>query len=353
VSRVQKYANVSVKIGCLRAELLSRVKMEELCSVKSIVDLVRELKETGYGEELARVSLPYTAVKLERAFQQNLFEVLFKVIKNSPKTTSGFLRNFVVWFEYENVKNVLSAVSAGSGVEELVSRIYFSVEDFLGYRGLMEKALAAEDVVAAVGILKNVANKPPLALGVKLFEDTGSTRFFEFLLDKSYYENLANDFENLPRRERESAVFYVATEVDGFILTTVLRGKLLDYDLQTLKVILPQHRFLLSKDVVEALLESGGFEEAMRIVLSTPYGRFVDDVAGGEERVMSLEKSLEVSVLDYAYRRRIVEMFTVGAVLRFIHRKRVEVHNLVKLSLGVEYGFEPEKILDLLIFPMG
>jgi vacuolar-type H+-ATPase subunit C/Vma6 len=351
VSRIQKYANVQVKIGYERGELLSKAKMEELAAIKSLADAVNNLKQTMYGDELARISLPFTVMKVERAFRQNFLEALFKIVKNSPKSTMGFLRNLVIWFEYENVKNILRAVNTRFELEELPSRVFFSVEDFLHHRELFEKALAVIDVPSAVGILKDVANKPPLALGIKQFEETGSTRFFEFLLDKSYYENLAYDFEGLPKRERKSASFYAETEVDGFMINTVLRGKLFGYDLQTLRVIIPQRYFRLSNNDVEALLESSSFEDALKIVLGTPYGRFLVKREGNYETITSFGKNLEMAIFGYASKRRIAEAFNVGAPLSFIEQKRVEVHNLVKLSLGLEYGLKPEKIVDSLTFP--
>ena len=346
MSRIPKYADVQVKIGFERGKLIDETKMKELAEVKTVSDLVNELKETSYGEKLARIFPPFAAIKLERIFRQDLLDALIKIVKNSPRIASGFLRNFVIKFEYENIVNILRTINNGSGLEEESSRIYFAAEDFLHNREAFERALKATDIPSAVGILTDTSNKPPLALGLKRYEETGSTRFFEFLLDKGFHENLGKNFEDLPKREQRHAAFYAKAEIDGYILTTILRGKLLNYDLPTLRVLIPQCRFRLTENTVETLLESGNFDEALEIILSTAYGRYLVMNGDEEETIMSLSKNLKKAVFDYASKKKTAEVFTIGAPLSLILQKQVEVQNLVKLSLGIEYGLKPEKIID-------
>ncbi len=80
------YAPVLAKIGAERSKLLSEAKLKLLTESRSLTELAVQLRDTSYQEQIAKVPLPLTSRKLERAFHENLIEAYVKIIKNSPKT---------------------------------------------------------------------------------------------------------------------------------------------------------------------------------------------------------------------------------------------------------------------------
>ena len=69
MSQEQLYSNVLVKVGVERSHLLSKEKLERLTDSKTLEEFASELRETVYGEKLAKLTLPYTSRNFERVFR--------------------------------------------------------------------------------------------------------------------------------------------------------------------------------------------------------------------------------------------------------------------------------------------
>ncbi len=99
------YASVLAKIGAERSKLLSEAKLKALTESKSLTEFAAQLRDTSYQEQIAKLSLPLTSRKLERAFNENLIETYIKIIKNSPKKARKYLSLYLLRFEIETYKD--------------------------------------------------------------------------------------------------------------------------------------------------------------------------------------------------------------------------------------------------------
>lgn len=348
---MKRFSSVLVKIGSERGYLLSEAKLKRLAESKGLTEFVSELRETVYSDELSKSSLPITSRKLERLFRENLIETQIKITRNSPEISAHFLRMmFIGRFEYENIKIILKAVNNGLLSGEILNRLYMSVEDFLHNRRLFEDAAEAINLKSVVDIFRKTGYGPSLSIGLKKYEETGSTKFFDFILDKTFYENAAEAFDNLPKKEQKNASFYVSMETDGFTILTILRGKILNYDSSSLRTIVPHNHFELSESLVEAALSAENFESALNVLMKSRYGRFLVRAETPDETLELFEKSERKAVLEHAKKNRIQETFAIGAPIGFMVEKEAETYNLIALSLGIEYGWKSENLLENLLF---
>lgn len=348
MSRAKLYSNVLVKVGVERSYLLSGTKLKTLTRCKNLEELASELKETIYGERLAKVAPPYTPRKFERVFRENLIEACCKMVQNSPENVSQFLKTCLLQFEHKNIKTILRAASVGLSYEEIMSRIYMSVEDFLKRRDIIAKAAMAIHVKSVVDALKNTIYGPLLSAGLRKYEETRSTKFFDLLLDRMLYEKLGETFKKLPKKEREHAFFYVSMKTDSFNLPTILRAKILSYDSHWIRMAIPRNFYNVSEQVIEALLMANNFESAFNIVKQSYYNKFFIKAGTPEETVSRAEKAFRRAVLEHAKKTKIGDLFNVGTVLGFMIEKEAEAYNLTAISLGTEYGWKSDDILSAL-----
>jgi vacuolar-type H+-ATPase subunit C/Vma6 len=350
LSQAKQFSSVHVKIGDERGHLLSEAKLKRLTECKDLTELVSELGETVYSDKLSKSTTPITSRKLERVFRENLIETQIKITKNSPEFSARFLRMmFINRFEYENIKNTLKAVNNGLLSGEILNRVYMLIEDFLHNRKIFEEAFEAINVKSVVDIFTKTVYGPPLSIGLVKYEETGSTKFFDFMLDKTFYENAAEAFENLPKNEQRNARFYVSMETDGFTILTILRGKILKYDSSSLRIIIPRKHFELSERLVEETLSAENFESALNLFMKTPYAQFLVRTETPGRTLELFEKSQRKAVLEHARKNRIQETFSIGAPIGFMIEKSVETRNLIALSIGIEYGWKPENLLENLL----
>ncbi len=349
MSQAKLYSNVLVKVGVERSHLLSKDKLRALTECKSLDEFASELRETIYEEKLAKITLPYTSKDFERVFRENLIEVDCKIVKNSPESVSQFLKMWLLKFEHENIKTILRAASVGLPYEKIISRIYMSVENFLGMQDIIAKAATAINVRSVVDVLKTTVYRPFLIVGLRKYEETGSIKFFDVLLDKMFYEQLGEIFKNLPKKEQNHAFFYVSMETDGFALLTILRAKILNYDSHWIRMAIPRNFYKVSEQTIEALLTADDFESAFNIVKQSYYNRFFVKAGTPEETVSAAEKAFRKAMLEHAKKTKVGDLFNVGTPIGFMVQKEVEVFNLTAISLGIEYRWKPDDTLRLLL----
>jgi vacuolar-type H+-ATPase subunit C/Vma6 len=344
LSQTTKYAAVFAKIGAEKSKLLSEAKIKSLIESKNLAAFATQLRDTSYQTQIAKLPLPLTSRKLERAFNENLIEAYVKMIKNSPKKAADFLSVYVLQFEVENIKTLIKATNAEQGTEEKLSKIYLSAEDFLGKRAMLEEAAKASTLKQMQNSIKSSMYASALSRGLQTYEENGSTSALDILLDKVFYENLHDAYEELPRADRHHVYYYAATENDSFTLLTALRGKTLNYDANWLRGVVPAKNFKLTSETVETLLMAADFESALKVASETFYGKLFVKGQSPEETLAGAEKAFKKAVFQHAKACTIGEIFNVGAPLAFMMLKEAEVRNLIAASAGVEGGVSMEYI---------
>jgi V/A-type H+-transporting ATPase subunit C len=350
VTQTKLYAAVLAKIGAEKSKLVSDTKLKAMAEAKSLTEFTAQLRDTSYQPQILKVPAPLTSRKLERAFKENLIETYAKMIKNTPKSGANFLSVYMMKFEIENIKSLIKGISAEQNTEQKSVRIYFSAEDYLKKRPLLEEAAKASTFRQIVNVFKNTVYGSAIAKGAQSYEEDGSTAAVDVLLDKVFYDIIYEHYIKLPKRERTHAFFYAGLECDSFTLMAILRSKILNYDVSWLRTAVPRNKFSLSYDVVESMLVAPDFESALKTVFETPYGKYFTKGLSPEDTLASAEKAFNKAKYQRAKVDTVAEIFNVGAPLAFMMIKESEVHNLVASSAGVEASMPADRIESHMLF---
>ncbi|HYA77479.1 MAG TPA: V-type ATPase subunit [Verrucomicrobiae bacterium] len=344
------YSRVSAKIGAERGKLLSEAKLKTLMESKNLSELATQLRDTSYQEQIIKVSLPFTSRKLERAFHENLISTYVKIIENSPKNASEYLRLYLLRFEVENIKTLIKATNAELSLDQKINRVYLSAEDYLKNRSVIEETAKAPDIKQIVKALKKTDYTPALNMGLQSYEEDGTTNCLDVLLDKTFYEKLHDSYETLPKKEKPHAYFYASIEIDSFTLLTLLRGKNLNYDANWLRLTVPPNNFYLGMETVEAMITATDFESALKIALDSHYAGFFAKAQSPAEIIANAEKAFKKAVFQHAKASIVPEHFNIGVPLAFLTQKEAEVYNLTALSSCKEASIKPDDLqLQLLL----
>ena len=349
MSQTTLYASVLAKIGAERSKLLSDTRIKTLAESRSLAELAVQLRDSSYQEQIAKVSLPLTTRKLERAFYETLIESYIKIIKNSPKKATKYLVLYLLKFEIEHIKTLIKATSAKLTPEQNLNKIYFSVEDYLKKHAAMEEAAKASTVNQAIHAFKNTEYWSALNMGLKNYEENASTMSFDVFVDRLFYEKLYERFECLPKKEKPHAFLYASMENDSFTLLTLLRGKVLNYEPNFLRLVIPQNYFNLHKVTVEALVSAVDFDSALKIVLESYYAKFFVKSQNPDETIANAGRAFKKAILQHAKTSTISESFNIGLPLAFMTLKEAEVFNLTALSLSVSSEMKHEDIRSQLL----
>ncbi len=243
----------------------------------------------------------------------------------------------------------MKATSAKLTPEQKSAKIYFSVEDYLKKRAVIEEAVKASTVNQIIHAFKGTEYWSALNMGLKNYEENGSTASFDVFMDKLFYEKLYDSYNCLPKKEKPYAYFYASIENDGFTLLTLLRGKHLNHEPNWLRLVIPQNYFNLHKSTVEALVSAVDFESALKIVLDSYYGKFFVKAQNPEETIANAEKAFKKAVFQHAKSSAISETFNIGSPLAFMTQKEAEVFNLTILSLSVSSEMKHDEMRNQLL----
>ncbi|MGA3111252.1 MAG: V-type ATPase subunit [Candidatus Bathyarchaeia archaeon] len=350
MNQVTQYAAVLAKRGAEKSKLLGETKFKSLLESKDLPSFAAQLRDTIYQTQIAKVLLPLTSRKLERAFTENLIETFVKMIKNSPSKSASFLSVYVLRFEVENLKTLIKSINGEISGEERLNKIYFSAEDFLKNRVMLEEAAKSSNLKQMQNSIKSSLYLSALSQGMRGYEENGSTSGFDILLDKLFYETLHDRYEELPRNEKSHVNFYVAMENDGFALLSILRGKILNYDANWLRAAVPPKNFKLTSETVEAMLAAPDFDSAVRVVSETFYRKFFVKASHPEGTVAAAAKAFKEAIFSHAKAHIVDEIFNVGEPLAFMIIKEAEVRNLIAVSAGIEGGVSTNYILGQMLF---
>jgi len=346
-----KYAKVLAKIGAKRAALLNETKLKALTESKDLTQLVSQLRDTGYQEKIAKIPLPYRSWQFGKVFQDNLIDDFFVIARNSPQAATSFLRTYIKRLEIENIKTLVKSVHAELDLNEKLSRVYLKVADFLKNRDIFEEGAKAGDLKQLVNAFRRTEYASALSLGLNQYEQSGSTIFFDILLDKAYYGKLYEAYQELPKKEKPHAFYYASTENDSFTILMLLRAKALNYDIHWLRIALPKNNFNLPPETVESMVIAANYESALNIAIKSYYGRFFIKASTPEETIANAQKTFRKDLLKHAINAKVTENFNVGAPLAFLTQKETETSNLTAITLGVEAAMKPEQIQRALILP--
>jgi V/A-type H+-transporting ATPase subunit C len=350
LSEEQLYSSVLVKIGVERSHLLSEQKLERLTDCKTLTEFASELGQTVYGKKLTQMTPPYTPNDFERAFRENFIEVCIKIVHNSPDVVSAFLKTYLLKFEQENIKTILRAVSIGLPHDEIINKLYLPVEKFLKRQELILKAAMAIQVKLVIDVLQNTLYGDSLITGLQKYDETGSTKYFDVLLDKLFYEKLGKSLKDLPKNEQEFASFYVSMENDRFDILTILRAKLLGYDPHWIRMAISRNFYNVPEKTIEAMLMADDFESAFNVVKQSYYKELFVKAETPEETLSAAEKAFRRDIFQHVKKTKISDPFNIGSPIAFIVKKEIEVYNLTAISLGIEYGRKKSDVLGWLLF---
>jgi len=348
VTRVSAYSQIVVKAGVERSYLIDKKTLHSLAECRSSEELISRLKGSIYRNALRSIGNS-SAEELQYIFKEELIRLYRRMLSFSPEEIQSFLRDYVSRFEIENLKALLKGKNVGIPQRTLVKRIHLSVEEIFGRRDLFTQAIKDKDVKSVIERFRETEYGPILLEGIQKYEETGSTKFFDFSLDRAYYENLLDSLGAIPQVDREMVSPFVGAKVDVFNIVTILRSKFLGYPPHSIYRMVTHRFYKLTESQIRSLISSESINSALNMIKKGFYGIFLLTPGEFEEVLINFERAVKSSGLADLEKKRIVDPFTIASPLSVIVRKEVEVENLTRISSAIECGWKPEDIVSVLL----
>lgn len=327
-------AYFNARIRGMKSQLLSRAELDELLDTDDVQATVGKLAESPYKVELAEaLSHAQGADAVEEAVSRNLVNTFRKLLD-----ASGSFRDlsavFLARWDLMAVKSLLrirhhgldattglSALSAGPSLTVALVRE-------LAQRDSMESLVAG-----LVGWNPAVASVLSKALAA--YHEARDVSVLEDALDRHYF---VDNVRFLEERVDDDAAFlrqYLRVEIDRINLRAIFQMRTqLALEDRSARRLLPEGT--LSIAFLQQLLDAGSDEDAIALMMQTPYREIEEALFQYTQRRMfaPLERLLELAMLAKLKRIAVTEVLSLAVLMRYTWLKYNEVVNLRLIARG-------------------
>jgi V/A-type H+-transporting ATPase subunit C len=352
VKAVYAYANARVKT--MQSDLLSRAKIESLASMKDFGEIIHELNETVYKEDLTSLSVKYSnADLLEAAINRHLVRVFKTVLALTPEDAKDVMALILGKWDIHNIELIISSKALGYSFGPQSDVFLVSSYDYP--LGPIAGALSYYD-------LKNLIDMKDIS-GVVEWVERRYGGDFEPYLEKYRSEGnigpLLLEIELVYLRKLIASVQEKAgtemrvlsvlkARIDEKNIVALLKGKERNFNIQDISKFTVEGGNL-NKAFLNELYRSGTVEELVENLRS--YYDLTEALPEYKQRgLVAIENALNKRIIQRSINSLKVAPPSLSSVVGYVMLKELEVENLTKIIRGKENGVSESEIKASLIF---
>ena len=336
------YANARLK--AMKTRLVGKQELYKMCALSSIPELVSTLEKTEMKEDLVELSIMYHGADLiDRSLGRNLARTYSKVISMTPKQSMDIVLALTGKWDIHNIKTILLGKHLGHDKKAIQMLIVPAV-------GMDERALSR-------------LNSQPNVEETVFF--LGGTEYLSVLMPKfEEYEKtkeinlLTHELERYHFRRLRSTVQHRGMEWD------LIRDLIcLEVDAKNILALMRHVKAGPESFDLEASFIRGGNVDLS--LLSRLDGKKIVDICASVRKMVDLSKPLvefekdgslahfEVDLENRIYLMGLkafrLSTLSVGSIVGFLYLKETESGNIRKITRGIEYNVDPERIKKTLV----
>ncbi|MBI2938491.1 MAG: V-type ATPase subunit [Thaumarchaeota archaeon] len=337
-----------VKSFVIRGNLLSHQTLEGLAESKNLEEMVVKLRGTVYTDSVSKLSQPYDIQQMERAFKEHLANIHQALLKVAPK--GALLSAYYLKHIAGDLKTLLKGKAQKIPDEELSKHIDMYMEELVGRRDLIARALSAEDLDQTVKALEDTEFGSEAEAALAIYKETGRLQIFDVYIDKAFYRRVVDAYLSQNKNE-ERVKDIVAVDVDGYNVLAVLRGRLWELDPAQIRSLLITPAFDVTEGDLRKMIDAESISEAVKILNGTPYRSIVPEGDVDEIAIAKLEDGFRLLSYHRAFDPFLWDIHQVSIAIGAVKLSELEVRNLSAIAFGVQQHLSVKEIMSQLVFP--
>ncbi len=310
--------------------------------MKTLEGAIEILKKTPYGREK---TLPFSREGLERAIKNTIIDVYTKILDFLPESTREFLKVAVRRFEIDNIKKILTS--------KLQEERRLTEEDLLDLRNL--SVVSIRELISAKNLREVIEKLKGSPYGRyiegKLPEERLETIFvIEMVLDYGFFKELIVLNRKLDNIDRKINSFYFGLQCDLLNLEWIIRAKnFFGFSKEKIFSYTVPFGMYLNNDKLKELVRARNFNEFLKPISDTPWGREIEEV--GDLRNPVLETRLLKKFYGTAVNSHLIKSnpFSIGSFIELLCLKEMEIHDITTIIESKAYDLPPERVKPFLL----
>lgn len=333
-----------------KGKLLTYDILEDLASSRTLDELVEKLRSTWYGSYIVEISKPYTPISIELALRRMLIDLHFDLAMKSkhPEIIRAYYMKYII----SNMKTALKMKAIGRSHEEILKVLDMRAEELVGRRDILVRVVAARDLKEAVSILSGTKFGDLAAIAIDVYEREKDLKVFDAIMDRAYLSEVLKAYRQLPFGERRKVRKIVATDVDGYAITSVLRSKIWGLTPNEIRTFMVEDGVDINKDLLEKMIDAETIQDVVSILDDSPYRALLPkDMIDARFAIKQIEEAFEKLMLKRAKDSFLKDIFSVSVIIALLKLKELEVKNISIISAGIDAGISKSRIIQGIIIP--
>ena len=344
------YIGASISTRMYEKNLLTRADLERLNDYDSLRDVLNQLNDTIYRESINNLARPEEYENILKSELRRSYEVIRDIAPDKD-----ILNYMQEKYNFHNLKVLIKEIVQ----DKDYSNLYLDMGDIdLSY--IKKNLIKEEDKSNIFDNIEGLKSKKEVEISKNVndiylsfakeamdkFKETNNPQDIDISLDKSYYERLLEDANNLGL---ESLIDFTKERIDLMNLKSLLRIKSQEERIEKLDEALIDGGFIEK----EKFKEYFDFDiNTLQASLSSQrIGKYVKDVLTDKDKldnnILNLEKAIDAHMADFT---RDSKMVTFGpeVLMNYIISKEAEVKNLRILLVSKQNKLPKEFTLEKL-----
>ncbi len=293
-----------------------------------------------------------TIEDIEVALKNNYIKLIGKILHYSPQNMRIFLRNYLLSYEIQNLKQIIISLILGINQEEKRKRINFLVEEYLDNTEFIEELLKFTSLDEIQLFLKRTKYNIAIREGILYFKKNKEIFILEAFLDQFYYKQLNVQLANLNKKEKTMISLFVKYKTEIYNINMIFRGIKNNIDRKLLSQFLVDSYLFLNESKLDRLLNLDNLDEFISVI--EEYLKNIKEIKPFFIRLRINQKhlirSIEQFYITYYFKNfeiKIddIDFFTIYKILEILIKKQKEIkfHILPKVVKILHYKFKKLK----------
>ena len=273
-----------------------------------------------------------TIEDIEVALKNNYIKLIGKILHYSPQNMRIFLRNYLMKFEIQNLKQIIISLILGINQEEKRKYINFLVEEYLDNTEFIEELLKFTSLDEIQIYLKRTKYNIAIREGILYFKKNKEIFILEAFLDQLYYKQLIVQLKNLNKKEKTMISLFVQYKTEIYNINVIYRGIKNNIDRKLLSQFLVNNYLFLNESKLEHLLNLDNLDDFISVI--EEYLKNIKEIKPFFIRLRINQKhlirSIEQFYITYYFKNfeiKIddIDFFTIYKILEILIKKESEI----------------------------
>ncbi len=327
----------------MRSNLLQEKDYERMMKM-TVSEITKTLQNLHYKEDIDALGGAYTTTELiEKALSRNRdrsFQKLRRICQGDDDLIE-LVDAYLERYDLFNIKTVLRAIKTGQKDE---------ATDLLSNAGINDKEFYQETL--RLNSIEEAIQKLSTTKFVNLSMRDKSLQEIENLLEKSYYQELLDMANNIPKQVNLFKEF-ILNEIDVVNILTLLRLKKENVSNEKIRELLIIPERDVGRYFLEKVINNDSVENILEQLKDSDYGEMIEKAMERYEETQSLmpiEKELKRALLEKSVLMLHKDILSPSVILGYMFAKDVEIRNLRIIIKGKKFDLDEEFIKKELVF---